>query len=255
MLLWILIALLTAAAIMAVLAPLGRAPPRSGRDDSARRVYLDQLKELDRDLAEGRISAEEAEASRTEIGRRLIATGGGGGERGLPEGSIKARRATALVALIGLPVLSLGTYLSLGAPQLPGQSLAARLSAPVAPGDIEGLVMRVERHLARQPEDGAGWDVIAPVYLRMGRAADAQAAYRNAIRLLGSSGARQNGLGEAIVTLQGGIVTADARAAFEAANRAEPAAPGPQFFLALAEDQGGNPQEAAKRWRALLSEA
>ena len=57
------------------------------------------------------------------------------------------------------------------------------------------------------------------------------------------------------MTLQGGIVTADARAAFEAANRAEPAAPGPRFFLALAEEQGGNPQEAAKRWRALLAEA
>jgi cytochrome c-type biogenesis protein CcmH len=255
LLLWIIIALLTAAAVMAVLAPLGRAAIRSGHADQSRKVYVDQLKELEDDLAEGRISAGEAEGARSEIARRLIAADKGAAETSRPEGSIIARRATALVALIGIPLLSLGVYLSLGAPHLPGQSLAARLNAPTAPGDIETLLARVEDHLAREPEDGAGWDVIAPVYLRLGRAADAQAAYRNAIRILGSNAARQSGLGEAIFAAEGGIVTADARAAFVTANQADPAAPGPRFFLALAEEQSGNPQEAAKRWRALLAEA
>ena len=39
----------------------------------AARVYRDQLDELERDKAEGRISAVEAEAARAEIARRLIA--------------------------------------------------------------------------------------------------------------------------------------------------------------------------------------
>ena len=42
--------------------------------------------------------------------------------------------------------------------------------------------------------------MIAPVYLRLGRAADAAQAYRNAIRLLGATAHAQSGLGEAILT-------------------------------------------------------
>ena len=77
MLLWILIALLTAAAILAVLVPLvARAGRRAMRRSMRARVYRDQLDELERDKAEGRISAGEAEAARAEIARRLIAADG-----------------------------------------------------------------------------------------------------------------------------------------------------------------------------------
>lgn len=254
MLLWVTIALLTAAAIMAVLLPLGRAPASSDRDEGARRVYLDQLKELERDQAEDRISSAEADAARAEVARRLFATETGRAATA-PGGSLAARRGTALAALIGIPIVSLALYGALGAPELPGQPLAARLQAPNAPDDIEALVAKVEDHLARAPEDGAGWDVIAPVYLRLGRADEAAGAYRNAIRLLGSSAARQSGLGEAVFAAERGIVTAEARAAFEAANQADPTAPGPRFFLALAQEQEGDHDAAAKAWRALLAEA
>lgn len=240
---------------MAVLAPLARRPTGADSDEQARRVYLHQLTELERDQADARISGPEAEAARAEIARRLIATETERSAPARPGGSVTARRATAVVALLGLPLLSLGVYLALGAPDLPGQPLAARLQERTAPDDIEVLVAKVEDHLARTPEDGAGWDVIAPVYLRLGRADEAAAAFRNAIRLLGSSAARQNGLGEAIFSAEQGIVTEDARAAFAAANQAEPSAPGPRFFLALAEEQGGNFEAAAEGWRALLAEA
>src|SRR3712207_8974979 len=43
-------------------------------DEGARQVYLDQLKELERDRAEGRISAADAQAAHSEIALRLIAT-------------------------------------------------------------------------------------------------------------------------------------------------------------------------------------
>jgi cytochrome c-type biogenesis protein CcmH len=108
--------------------------------------------------------------------------------------------------------------------------------------------------LAATPDDAAGWDVIAPVYLRLGRFADAERAYRNAIRLAGPSGSRHTGLGEAILASQGGVVTAEARAAFQAANEADPRAPAPRFFLALAAEQEGNSEAAAQGWQALLAE-
>src|SRR3954471_9522410 len=72
MTLWFLFALMTAAAIFAVLWPLGRgAPlPDEGRETV---VYADQLAEIERDLAAGLIGPPEAEAARVEISRRLLA--------------------------------------------------------------------------------------------------------------------------------------------------------------------------------------
>jgi cytochrome c-type biogenesis protein CcmH len=252
---WVLIALLTAAAILAVLIPLGRAPVADDAAAHARRVYRDQLAELERDKADGRINAAEAEAARAEIARRLIAVESDASKSAPHTGGVGARRVAALVGLIGVPLLSLSIYLGLGAPQLPGAPLAARLEAPASPDDIEALIAKVEEHLAAQPEDGRGWEVIAPVYLRLGRADDAVRAFQNAIRLLGSTAARQTSLGEAILVAENGIVTEDARKAFAAANQLDPAAPGPRFFLALAAEQEGKFSEAAEAWSALLAEA
>ena len=111
MLLWILIALLTAAAILAVLVPLARAPKGGAAAAHAARVYRDQLDELERDKAEGRISASEAEAARAEIARRLIAVDGEARGQAPAAAQIAgrqdARRGVALVALLGIPILSL----------------------------------------------------------------------------------------------------------------------------------------------------
>lgn len=69
---WILVAGMTAAAVVAVLWPLARrsGDTRSGSDVD---VYRDQLNEIDRDLKFGQIGAAEAEAARIEVSRRLIA--------------------------------------------------------------------------------------------------------------------------------------------------------------------------------------
>ena len=104
MTLWFVFALMTAAAIFAVLWPLGRRG-RSQNDASEATVYKDQLSEIDRDLAAGLIAAPEAEAARVEIGRRLLAAADD--QRGLPvAASVRWRRTAALIALIGLPIVS-----------------------------------------------------------------------------------------------------------------------------------------------------
>jgi len=258
---WILIAFLTAAAILAVLLPLTRAPTEADPIEHARRVYLDQLNELERDNADGRLNASEAEAARAEIARRLLALEAEREDVASPRGNLIARRAVAVVALAGIPILSLSLYFAAGQPDMPGAPLAARLQevnpsqTPQTPDEVNALVARVEKHLADNPEDGSGWEVIAPVYMRLDRPADAARAWRNVIRLLGSTADRQMSLGEALWTAEQGMITAEARAAFEAANKMSPQAPGPRFFLALAAEQEGNVDDAKARLTALLADA
>jgi cytochrome c-type biogenesis protein CcmH len=100
--------------------------------------------------------------------------------------------------------------------------LAAKLQAvqrPADPGqlDFATALARIESHLAQHPDDGRGWEVVAPVYMRLGRAEDAAKAYEAALRLIGSDAERLANYGEALVAVQDGIVPAEARAVFEKA--------------------------------------
>ncbi len=250
MLFWIISALLTVVVAVLLLSPLMRASARATRyDEGEAAVYRDQLRELERDKAEGLISAEDADYARAEIGRRLLAIAGR--EKAGVEGADVAAEAPAprrrytlsqAFILLCLPVIGLAGYLEIGSPGTPDAPLEARIENPGE--DVDLLVAKVERHLATSPDDGTGWNVLAPVYFRIGRYADAELAYRNAIRILGPDAERMNGLGETLVLRNDGIVTDDAQMAFQAALKLEPNNPRADFYLALALEQSGRRAEA-----------
>jgi cytochrome c-type biogenesis protein CcmH len=116
-------------------------------------------------------------------------------------------------------------------------------------------VSQIESHLARNPNDGAGWEVIAPVYLRLGRFADAVMARKKAIALNGGSPARESDLGEALVAASNGIVTDEAKLAFDHAVADDTHDVKARFYLGLADEQDGSRDAAAQKWRALLDDA
>jgi cytochrome c-type biogenesis protein CcmH len=256
MTLWFLFALMTAAAVLAVLWPLrgGRTPPAAGNDVV---VYRDQLEEIERDHTAGLIGAAEAEAARVEVSRRLLAAADTAEAAGKspPAGGLLRRRATALAALIVLPLGAGLLYVALGSPELPGQPLAERNDRSVQNRSITSLVAQVEAHLERNPEDGRGWEVVAPVYMRLGRYDDAVKARRNALRILGANAEREADYGEALVGEANGIVTAEARAAFERAMKHETDHVRARFYVGLAAEQDGKPEQAAKIFRELLARA
>jgi cytochrome c-type biogenesis protein CcmH len=251
--LWFLLALMTVGAIFAVLWPLSRrtAIKREGRESA---VYQDQLAEIDRDLANGLIGETEGAAARVEIGRRLLAAADAEEGRAVSS-SLRLRRAVAMVALIGVPVLAGGLYLHLGSPALPDFPLASRARAPAAGQSLDQLVAQVQTHLEKNPTDGRGWSVLAPVLGRLGRFDDAAQAFRNAIRYDGDSAARRAGLGEALAGAANGVVTAEAKAEFERAVALDADEPKARYFLGVAAEQDGRPKEAAALWRELLSKA
>ena len=114
---------------------------------------------------------------------------------------------------------------------------------------------QVEAHLEKNPTDGRGWNVLAPVLARLGRYDDAVRAYRNSITYNGDSAERRSDLGEALVGSAGGVVTSEAKAEFERAVAQNADDPKANYFLGLAAEQDGRNADAASIWRAMLAKA
>lgn len=249
MFLWIILACLTAAVAAVMLVTLARGA-KPAADDRAGEiaVYKDQLAELERDRNLGLISAEDAGYAKAEIGRRLLSAAGDAQADGA-QGTRRGMTVAGVFVVLLVPIVSLSAYVTLGSPQLPDQPLAARLANPG--NNMALLVAKAERHLAQNPNDGAGWDLLAPIYFRAMRLADAELAYRNAIRLVGTSPERLSGLGETLIAASDGIVTEDARLAFEESLRLSPDNPRARFYLALALEQAGRRDEARAAFEAI----
>jgi cytochrome c-type biogenesis protein CcmH len=253
MTLWFVFALMTAAAVFAVLWPLGRGN-RPQNDGSEATVYKDQLSEIDRDVAAGLIGSPEAEAARVEIGRRLLTAVDA--ERDPPiVSNTGLRRTAAIMALVGLPIVAIAFYLPLGSPRLGDFPLAERTRVPDATQPLDNLVAQVEAHLEKNPTDGRGWNVLAPVLAKLGRYDDAVRAYRNSITYNGDSAARRADLGEALAAAAGGIVTSEAKAEFERAIALNADEAKASYFLGVAAEQDGRTTEASSIWSAMLAKA
>ncbi|MCP8937730.1 c-type cytochrome biogenesis protein CcmI [Alsobacter sp. SYSU M60028] len=262
MFVWIVLALLTGAAVFAVLLPLSRQAPAAsapGETATDAAFYRTQLAEIERDAERGLIDPADAETARVEAARRLLGAArrdkatehAGGGA------SLRRRRVAALLALVGIPLLSLPLYLRLGQPDMPSMPLSARVDRARDPGqiDLQEAMARIEAHLAQKPDDGQGHEVIAPVYMNAGRYDDAARAWSNAIRILGETPRRLENYGEALVASNNGIVSADARQAFDSALKIDPATVKARFYRALASEQEGDAQAAIAAYRALASQA
>ena len=256
--LWFVFALMTAAAMFAVLLPLGLGSARraGGNDAQANEamVYKDQLAEIERDVAAGQIGRAEAEAARVEIGRRLLAVADPTSNKPV-QSSPRLRRGAAALALVALPLLALAIYLPLGSPWLADFPLSERVRTEEATQPLENLVVQVEQHLEKDPTDGRGWSVLAPVLLRLGRYDDAVRAFRNSLTYNGEDASRRADLGEAIAAAAGGVITADAKSEFEHALALDANETKASYFLGLAAEQDGRNADAAAIWRAMLDKA
>jgi cytochrome c-type biogenesis protein CcmH len=258
MIFWLILAVMTAAALGAVVWPLarGRALSPAGTDLA---VYRDQLEEIERDHGDGRIGDDEFEAARVEVSRRLLAAANTSGEPGGPakDTASRGRRFTTLVsACVAIPLFAAIVYGLRGSPELPGQPFSGREAAlKEQANNFAAMIARVESHLEEDPTDGRGWEVLAPVYMRLERYDEAVKARRNAMQYLGESPTREVDLGEALTAAAGGVVTAEAKAAFDQAVALDADNFKAMFYLGLADQQDGRNADAANRWRALIAKA
>lgn len=250
-------AVLTAAVLAALLHPLLRQASRaSAAAEADLAVYRDQLSELEAERTRGLIPDTEADAARTEIARRVLASAGRvDQERPAPATGRDRIGIVGLGLAMTLPVAAMALYLLVGSPGMPDYPFSARTGTSNDTAGLPQLVARVEARLREHPEDGEGWDVIAPVYLKQARYAEAVDAFTRAIAALGETPRRLAGLAEAGVLRHDGIVTEAARISYEKLAKLEPSRPEPRFWLAVAQEQDGRIADAVAAYDALLRDA
>jgi cytochrome c-type biogenesis protein CcmH len=256
MLVWIGFAILAAAVTWAVTRPLlahSKATAVTAAD-SELAVYRDQLAEIETERAQGLIAGADAEAARAEVARRLIRTAEEHAALAAAPRSEFARARQAVVyAATLIPVVAITLYLTVGSPSLPGRPYASRIDEPVEQASAADLVAKVEAHLRQSPDDGRGWDVLAPVYMRMGDFSRAREAYENAMRILGESPSRLAGFARAAIMAENGIVNEPARRAYAKLLAADAQAIESQVWLAIAKEQDGDLAGASAEYRRLLT--
>ncbi len=262
MMLWLIAAFMTAVALGLVLRPLlgvqAKAEARANYDLA---VYRDQLTEIDRDIARGLLSGEQAKAARIEIERRILAAIGDA--KATPSGGpAPVARLTAMIVAIVGPLAALGLYLHLGLPGLPAhpfESRAALLAtdgetggeSPTSGADLAALTRKLADRMAANPDDPAGWQTLARAYSTLGQFDKSAEAYDKTIEHGANDAAIHSARGEALVMRSDGQVIEAARQAFETAMRIDSKDSRARYYLGLAEAQAGRLKPALDQWLRL----
>ena len=253
MTLWIVFAALTLGVLaLLVISLLRHQVVAPARVDYDMVVYRDQLAEVERDVERGLLSAEQAEAARTEILRRMLAAEDAELRAPMPDYRMatgrRLRLGAALVILIGLPAGAFGVYATLGMPGLPGQPFAARQADPEVRMTQMAAGLAADLKVMPEPD---GYATLANTYFTLGRYEEAADAFRQAIRLGAISAEMLASLAELIVLVNDGSVVPEAREAFLQALTLDHTDPRARFYLGLAKAQLGKYAEAVSIWRDL----
>jgi len=243
-------ALLTCLALISVLWPLLRRRKTRAANEIDIAFYQAQLTEIERDKEAGQVTEPDAEAAKIAAARRLM-----NAAEAQPDKmgkSVWLPRLAAVFAVIAIPALAFALYSKIGHPNLPDEPLLARMKSGPEMG-LMAAVAKVEEHLHDNPNDGHAYEILAPIYLRMGRADEAINAYQKTIALLGDSAERRSDYGEALAYIAGGRVIPEAQKAFTAALLLDPHQPKAQFYLGAAAAQEGDKAKAKEIWENLIA--
>ena len=280
MLFWIIAALIA----LAVAGLVFLALVRGGRDNEPAaaydlRVYRDQLKEIDRDLARGIIAAEDAERMKTEVSRRVLEA-----DRALERAEVTGRDdpAAARLVAVGLALLAIGgsvwLYPRLGVPGYPDLPMAGRLemaeaalanrpsqdeaaasaAANAPPREIDPrfqeLMDRLRVVVAERPNDIEGLALLARNEAAIGDPAAGAAAQRRLVALKGEAATADDfaALADLMVLAAGGLVTPEAEAVLGEALRRDEGNGTARYYVGLMRAQTGRPDIAFRIWDGLL---
>ena len=261
---WIAIGLMAFAAIAALLWPILKTPAiAADRAAYDMTVFQDQLKEVDRDLDRGVLTADEADAARLEIQRRILAASKAPMETKSTD-SRGRRISAAVVIAIVVPALAVGIYLKVGAPGLSKpEALTAAADAEGAPTagergaedpEIKKMVEQLAAKVAGNPTDVEGVTLLARTYRQLGRFSDAVGVYKQLVALQPNADTLSS-YGEVIIAAADGQVSKDAHDVLVKALSLDRTEPRARFYLGLEQAEKGEAKNAIAIWRDLTATA
>lgn len=256
LLLWVLMAVLTALVLGLLLRPLLRVPRAvAGVTGPDLAIYRDQLGEIERDRAAGRLPAAEAAVARREVERRLLQAADAAAARPAEGARRPPARGLAIALLLLVPALGLGLYLLVGRPDLPAEPLSDRTAELADYHALTAEQTALRRHLQDQPEDALAWRRLGIVEILLGNIDQAVQAVQTALE----KGAPQSEtfalVAQAIIVRNGGAVPPMARQMLARALELDPNNWLALFLSGLALEQDGRGQAALELWRVILQEA
>jgi cytochrome c-type biogenesis protein CcmH len=249
MTIWLLAILLTAIACATLYYAGARATVNAGTSvlDATTAHFRAQLESIENDAAVGRLGPAETTAAKGELARELIRLKD---EARGP--TVAGGRAVVLVPIILVAALALGTYAYLGRPDLPAEPLAQRTVEAAQGLSLDKAIETIEARLAADPKDLRGWQVIAPVYMQMGRYADAVKAQRQVNALAPPTADSKADLAEAIMMQSGGSVAGEPIQLFRDAVTMDPNHVRSLYYVASEEIRTADYGAAARDWAALI---
>ena len=257
---WIIAGLLVLTALIGLLRPLVKGTRESvEQNETVVAVFRRELANIDEELAQGRLSAGEADEARAEVTRRMLAAAEEEGR----DVSLASRRPTeaswrvgAAVIIAGLlPTSAIAIYSTVGAPDAMTPAVAAGAAAGKAGShdraELTAAAEQLKARLQNEPGHLEGWVLLGRTLTSLGRFTDARDAYRQAIALKADEPRLHAELGEVLVLGADGTVTPEAEAEF-AKSASDPRA---RFYSAEAALQRGDTEGAAAKLRTLLADA
>lgn len=274
MIFWLIAGILTFGAVLSLVWPIMNGTENQGdRAEHGLRVYRDQLDELERDHAQGRIGSADLEAARIEIQRRMLAADAEvreARERASMTLSPSRRMMMVVVLVFFVPAAALLTYMHAGSPTTPNQPFADRADerlaaqqarekeaarvAGEAGGRHEGMaemVTRLEQRLKDNPRDLEGWLLLGRSHLVTREYPKAAEALRQAVGLSQGDARTLAAYGEALTMAADGSVTPDALDAFQKALERMPGEPRARFYIGLSASQREDFEAALRTWVSL----
>jgi len=185
---WACAALLLAGALLFLLPPLWRPAPARREAESPLAAYRDQRAQADADLAAGTLTDRQHSILLGELQARVVDEVGT-----VPSApALREDRASKpfLATLAGLVVAgAVAVYLLIGTPAaLQGVAPQVAAGGETAPhamdrDQVEAMVEGLAEKMRRNPDDLAGWQMLARSYVAFNRLPEAAQAYDQAVRL------------------------------------------------------------------------
>lgn len=272
---WAAITALAAGVAYIIMQALRRAPATA--NDSALKVYRDQLAEVDRDLARGTLPATEADRLKTEVSRRLLDADRAQKSEKSAGGKGSALPAYALITCTSLAALA--GYFWLGAPGYGDLPLSTRLAnadaayqnrpsqaqsestaakpAPVTPdAPFADLMAKLRAAVTANPDDQQGLTLLAENEAKLGNYIASRTAYEHLVALKAETATSNDhaGLAQTMIFAAGGSVSPEAEKHLIRALELDPTNPTARYFSGLMFAEIGRPDRAFGLWEPLLRE-